>query len=179
MEKRFYAAKGKFFLFMLIVLAAGVFFAWLAADMVLNGENRELFMLIIYSLFAVLLFGCALLFARMIFDKAPLVTFSTEGLEVNGPGGPGLIVWEDFEGIFPYEVHGSAFLGVIVKDEEKYIERLPARKKRLVKINQGTGFPPFNISMNSLKHRKEFIEELEKREIPVLVVEEELKKENI
>ncbi|MGD6844588.1 STM3941 family protein [Bacillus infantis] len=71
----------------------------------------------------------------MIFDKSPLVSFSTEGLEVNGPGGPGQIAWEDFEGIFPYEVHGNAFLGVIVKDEEKYIERLPARKKRLVKIN--------------------------------------------
>jgi hypothetical protein len=179
MEKRFYAAKGKIFLTMLIVLAAGVFFAWLAADMVLNEENRELFMLIIFSMFAVLLFGCALLFARMIFDNSPLVSFSTEGLEVNGPGSPGLIVWEDFEGIFPYEVHGNAFLGVIVKDEEKYIERLPARKKRLVKINQGTGFPPFNISMNSLKHRKEFIEELEKRELPFLVDEEELKKENI
>lgn len=86
-------------------------------------------------MFAVLLFGCALPFARMIFDKSPLVSFSTEGLEVNGPGGPGQIAWEDFEGIFPYEVHGNAFLGVIVKDEEKYIERLPARKKRLVKIN--------------------------------------------
>ncbi|MGD6844589.1 hypothetical protein ACQCVH_19010 [Bacillus infantis] len=48
MEKRFYSAKGKIFLFMLIVLAAGVFFAWLAADMVLNEENRELFMLIIF-----------------------------------------------------------------------------------------------------------------------------------
>jgi hypothetical protein len=94
---------------------------------------------------------------------------SDEGLTVRGSGGPGFIPWEEIDGMFPYEIHNNAFLGIILKNEEKYMESLPKNKQRLAKINIKTGFPAFNIGISNLKHKKELVELLDEMKIPFYV----------
>ena len=67
----------------------------------------------------------------------------------------------------------SRFLGIILKNEEHYIDKLSGRARKLVGLNQRMGFPPFNISLSYLKNENEFFEALEKYEIPILIQIEE------
>jgi hypothetical protein len=70
----------------------------------------------------VLILGWSLLFlGKTFFQKEANVTISDKGLTLRGKAAPGFIPWEDIEGILPYEVHNNATLGLILKDEAKYI----------------------------------------------------------
>lgn len=110
---------------------------------------------------------------KTFFQKEANVTISDKGLTLRGTAGPGFIPWEDIEGILPYEVHNNATLGIIVKDEERYIEAMPRGGQRLARLNLKTGFPAFNIGLSNIKKKKELLDLLFEMNIPFFVETDE------
>ena len=76
---------------------------------------------------------------------------------------------DDIEGIYPYSLQGQTFFGVILANEEAYINELPKKLKRLTNINRKMGFPPFSIPINNIKNKDEFLRQMDLLQIPMLV----------
>jgi hypothetical protein len=114
--------------------------------------------------------GWSLIFlGKTFFQKEANVTISEKGLTLRGKAGPGFIPWEDIEGILPYEVHNNATLGIILKDEAKYINLMPKGGQRLARLNVRTGFPAFNIGLSNIKKKQELLDMLLEMNIPFFV----------
>ena len=129
-----------------------------------NGMGMILFGALIFIL------GWSLLFlGKTFFQKEANVTISEKGLTLRGKAGPGFIPWEDIEGILPYEVHNNATLGIILKDEAKYINLMPKGGQRLARLNVRTGFPAFNIGLSNIKKKQELLDLLLEMNIPFFV----------
>jgi hypothetical protein len=118
----------------------------------------------------VLILGWSLLFlAKTFFQKEANVTISDKGLTLRGKAAPGFIPWEDIEGILPYEVHNNATLGLILKDETKYINGMSKGGQRLARLNVKTGFPAFNIGLSNIKKKQELLDLLLEMNIPFFI----------
>lgn len=171
MEEKFYNSKTKMvlaFIFLTLLTIGSFYFAIILA---LSGE--EIFMMIFTFILAIILILCTYTILKRLIKHEPIVILSKNGITLNGPGNPGFVPWEDFEGFVPYKYQMSRFLGIILKNEEHYIDKLSGRARKLVGLNQRMGFPPFNISLSYLKNENEFFEALEKYEIPILIQIEE------
>lgn len=168
MQRDFYLSKVR--LFVLSALLVLLIIGFTAAVMIMasNPEGSSLEILFFGAVILLLVF-CLYFLVKNFSQKEANVTVSDEGLTVRGSGGPGFIPWEEIDGMFPYEIHKNAFLGIILKNEEKYMESLPKNKQRLAKINMKTGFPAFNIGLSNLKHKKELVELLTEMNIPFYV----------
>jgi hypothetical protein len=165
MKRDFYFSRVRLFLLsgLVLLLIAG----FSAALLVMAGSSEESTGELIFVGFVdVLLIFTLFLLAKNFSRKEANVTVSDEGLTIRGTGGPGFIPWEEIDGVLPYEVHNNSLLGIILKDEEKYLESLPKNKQRVAKINIKTGFPAFNIGLGNLKHKKELVELLIEMKIP-------------
>lgn len=168
MQRDFYLSKVRLFVLSALLVVLIIGFAAAVIFMVSNSEGNSIEIVFVGAV--LLLLVCCLYFLVKNFSqKEANVTVSEEGLTVRGSGGPGFIPWEEIDGMLPYEVHNNAFLGIILKHEEKYMESLPKNKQRLAKINIKTGFPAFNIGLSNLKHKKELVELLDEMKIPFYV----------
>lgn len=165
MKRDFYFSRVRLFLLsgLLVLLIVGFSAALLVMAGSPDGNTGEL---IFVGLVDLLLLFCLYFLAKNFSRKEANVTVSDEGLTIRGPGGPGFMPWEEIDGVLPYEVHNNSLLGIILKDEEKYIETLSKNKQRLARLNIKTGFPAFNIGLGNLKHKKELVDLLIEMKIP-------------
>jgi hypothetical protein len=168
MQRDFYFSKVRlFFLSGLVLLLILVFSA--ALIVMAGSPEGNIGELIFVGLIDLLLVFCLYLMGKNFSSKEANVTVSDEGLTIRGPGGPGFMPWEEIDGVLPYEVHNNKLLGIVLKDEEKYIESLPKNKQRLARLNIKTGFPAFNIGLSNIKHKKELVDLLIEMKIPFYV----------
>ncbi|MFI8687106.1 MULTISPECIES: STM3941 family protein [Rossellomorea] len=76
---------------------------------------------------------------------------------------PVQIRWEDIESYLPYEIYRNAFIGLILKDEDKYRDKMPDKLKRMSRMNVKMGYPQYNIVISNLKKPQQMLEELSTR----------------
>lgn len=157
MEKDFYFSKLRIAVLFFFISLVTIGFSWGFLSMMSepegNGGGLVLFGAII------LILGWSLVFlGKTFFQKEANVTISDRGLTLRGKAGPGFIPWEDIEGILPYEVHNNATLGIILKDEEYYLNAMPKGGQRLARLNVKTGFPAFNIGLSNIKDKQGLID---------------------
>ncbi|MDZ5474412.1 STM3941 family protein [Bacillus sp. 31A1R] len=169
MEKHFYLSKikmvGVFILMILLTLAVAV----MMVSMVVSEEGIPIVTFLFLGLIFLLFAWCTYFIGKKLFSDEPNVTVSPKGITLYGTQNPGFIEWDDIDGFFPYLYQRNRLLGVILKDEEKYIDNLSSTGKRLARMNQKMGFPSFNISMNLLKEEKAFLEALAENEAPFFI----------
>lgn len=171
MEKHFYPSKRKLFgAFILFLLFTAVSLLIIIS---LFNSDEGMFPKVLFSLIF-LLFAFLLVFSgKKLFSNEPIISLFDHGLTLHGSINPGYIPYEDIDGVLPYEYQKTQLMGIIIKDEEKYIGKLSRKGKSLAQINQKTGFPPFNISLSYLKDPDTFIEFLVELEIPFFLPDDE------
>ncbi len=176
MEKDFYFSKQRIaFLFIFISLVTIGFF-WGFLSMLSEPEGNGVGLILFGAI--ILILGWSLFFlGQTFFQKEANVTVSDRGLTLRGKAGPGFIPWMDIEGILPYEVHNNATLGIILKDEERYLNAMPKGGQRLARLNVKTGFPAFNIGLSNIKAKQELIDLLLELNIPFFIEAEDQENE--
>ena len=99
---------------------------------------------------------CAAVFIYQLADKRPRIVIDESGV-FDRTLKIGTIAWEDIEGAYVQRVESQAFICLKLKDEEKYVGKLTASKKLLVKANQAMGFTAINLNLSGVKARPESI----------------------
>ncbi|WP_079507009.1 STM3941 family protein [Mesobacillus jeotgali] len=167
MEKDFHFSKMRIAVLFSLVCMTTIGFTWGFLDMLSEPGNGGV--LILFGAI-ILFFGWVLVFlGRTFFQNEANVTISDQGLILRGKAGPGFIPWEDIEGILPYEAHGNATLGVILKDEERYLNSMPKGGQRLARLNVKTGFPAFNIGLSNIKDKQGLLDLLLEMNVPFFI----------
>ncbi len=161
MEQHFYLAKGKMFgIFVLMVLLLLLSTALIGSMLFIDEElaiGTFTILVLIFLLFA----WCTIFIGKKLVNSEPAVTVSPHGLTIY-MSEPIDIKWSDIEGFVPYVYQRNRFLGVVLTNENEYIDNLQPTGRRLAKLNQKLNFPAFNVSMNLLKEEEAFLEALGK-----------------
>lgn len=111
-----------------------------------TGPDRVVFLAV--GIAGVLLFSSATsILARRVIAASPMVTVTPRGLVLPDAG---LLRWADIVEIRIEEVRGQRFLGVVPRDVEGYLRRLPAPKRAMARLNARMGFAPIALPENGL-----------------------------
>jgi len=95
---------------------------------------------------------CVYFAIRKMFDSRPGLVLSAEGILDNSSGvAAGLIPWADITGFTVYEVHRTKMLIVMVRDNEKYLQRGNPVQRALHRANTRMVGSPIAISSSTLK----------------------------
>jgi hypothetical protein len=168
MEKDFHFSKLRIAVLFSIISLMTFGFTWGFLSMLSQPEGNGGALILFGAI--ILLLGWVLVFlGKTFFQNEANVTISDRGLTLRGKAGPGFIPWEDIEGILPYEAHGNATLGIILKDEERYLNAMPKGGHRLAKLNVKTGFPAFNIGLSNIKDKQGLLDLLLEMNIPFFI----------
>ncbi|WP_226659007.1 STM3941 family protein [Pseudalkalibacillus hwajinpoensis] len=85
--------------------------------------------------------------------------------------------WEDIEGYIPYRIESNSFIGLVLKNEERYAKLMPKKMKKLSRMSVRMGYPQYNIVFSHLKEKQLLLDELEKRVGEIERHKEDLHKE--
>lgn len=175
-EMMFYESKGKLLLLMigcLLFVGAGFYFSY-----TLFMEGSLLFSFIMLLCGGFFLF-ILLMYVRKIGSGHPHVIVTAEFLQLYVlPTEKINIRWEDIEAYIPYRMHSNSFIGLVLKEEERYAKLMPKRMKKLSRMNVKMGYPQYNIVLSHLKQKKLLMEELEKRIVETNANEESFRTNN-
>jgi len=151
-QYHFYESKAKLLFFILFSLACSLFFSYGLYSLWKSDEpfSNMLFFFFGFCLFILL----AITLTRRFFRNKPVITINSDGIESFYLSNL-FIPWDDIEGFLPYTYNNQPYLGVILKDDEKYFNELSKYKQRLAIINVKMGLPPFNLVVASLKESPE------------------------
>ena len=72
--------------------------------------------------------------------RAPRLTIDDQGVH-DRTLGVGIIAWSDILRAEPYGVAQQPFVGLYLRDPDKYLARASTSKKLLARLNAGAGFP--------------------------------------
>jgi len=111
--------------------------------------------------------GCALIFLWRLADNRPRITITDRGIEDRFLK-IGVVEWADIADVQLWRQSGSAFIGLALRDEHKYIARLSPLMQRMAALNEKLGYPRLCINLaatNAVPEQIEFVivEELEFR----------------
>jgi hypothetical protein len=81
------------------------------------------------------------LLVRLI-SRAPSLQLDAEGLRDNASiFSAGFIPWEDIEAVTVYSVGGGRMVGIVLKDNDKFLARLGPVRRALSSVNIKKGYP--------------------------------------
>lgn len=84
-------------------------------------------------------------------SNSPVIIFSDDGID-DRQGGFGLIEWSDIQNIQTHVVKGTKMLGIVLYDEEKFLQRVSSRRRLAVAGNRALGFPIVTLGFVGLDH---------------------------
>jgi hypothetical protein len=89
---------------------------------------------------------CAATLARRLARIRPLVVVDDEGIVDDATtAGVGRVRWDEIAFAQVYEFNGQTMLGMVPRDLDTILERLPEEKRRRVHVNRALGCPPISI----------------------------------
>jgi hypothetical protein len=168
MKRDFYFSKAR--MVVLLTLVVMLMIGFIAAVVLMLSNPADNAMAIFFCGGVILLLvWSTFLMVKNFSRKEANVTVSDDGLTLRGTAGPGFMPWEDIEGVIPYKAHNNDLLGILLKNEEKYLDSLSKGGKRLARLNLKTGFPAFNIGLSNIKEKQELIDLLVQMNVPFFV----------
>ena len=81
--------------------------------------------------------------------RGPRLTLDADGVH-DRTLGVGVIAWPDIAGVAPYLVAQKPFVGLHLREPAKYVARASGLKQLLVRLNAGSGMPPFSLNLAGL-----------------------------
>lgn len=138
-----------------------------------NSDDFLIFLLILCSF--VLVVWATFIYIGRIRSNNPILVFEPEHLVLYQT--PKRIIhfkWEDIEAFYPYQIRTQKvtqnFIGIILKNEQDYIDTLPKSVQKWAKFNIRTGYPAFSISLALIKkeQHEEVLKNLSATGIPLV-----------
>ena len=103
---------------------------------------------------------CSLYIIKRMIIKQPSIIVNENGITDNASAAAvGLIKWSEVKEISIYEYMGQKLLGIVPKDVDTILCRIPAYKRVLLKINKRFGAKMINIPQNTIDISLEKISE--------------------
>jgi hypothetical protein len=118
------------------------------------------------GLTTIIFFGAGGAYALFRIKKpTPAVIVDQNGILDNASAvGVGFIAWGEIDELREYRFLKQVFLGIVPKNGEDLLRRLPAWKRVLIRANRLTGTPPINIPQSMLTMSvPQLMREMEKR----------------
>jgi hypothetical protein len=98
----------------------------------------------------IIFFGFGLLvFLRQILDTRPRIVIDENGI-FDRTLGIGVIDWQDIEQAYLNSIFGNDFISLILRDNEKYLQRISKPKAKLAKYNRTLGFETINLNLSGV-----------------------------
>lgn len=165
-EKGFHQKLKWHILFSIFLLGLDVAFAIQVLQMITGiekfvGLNFFIDVLMVF-LFSFILF----FFYRKVLSKEPAVLVSDKGITINGYAAKiGLIPWTEVKGCVEYSVKGQRLLGILLHNEDQFLNKIPTAKKNILMAHKTQGNPVINIPINNLKDKKGFLAALDQENV--------------
>jgi hypothetical protein len=139
----------------LILVGAVAFVVISGAMIVLPEPGVAGWLLRRLGMVGVLFFGaCGAYTAYRLIVQRPALVADDDGLLDNASAvAVGRLRWDEIERVWPYGFSGQMFLGVIPRDLEQVLARLPRWKQALIRANVSFGCAPINIPQTILPVR--------------------------
>ncbi len=167
----FYESKGRLLLLTigsLLFGGAGVYFSYVLF------EEGSFFIALILLICGVFFLFFLTMHAKKLMTGEPHVVMTPESLQLYVvPSEKITFPWEDIEGCLPYQIESNTFIGLVLKDEERYASLMPKKVAKLSRMSVKMGYPRYNIVFSHLKEKELLLEELEKRVGILEIVEED------
>ena len=112
--------------------------------------------------------GCSLVFGWQVLDNRPRIVITDEGI-YDRTLKVGCIQWFDIEDVSLRWQQGNAFLGLILRDERKYTDRLSPLMRRMIVLNRKLGYPALSLNFAGTNAIPERVETLLRQELQVRV----------
>lgn len=169
-EKYFYDSKGRMIILSLMTIALSLSFGFIAISMLMGGIPMDLILFVFLMGITLILCPTSFYLMKKVKSNEPSVIVSEKGITINGYIPKiGFIPWGDVEGCLPYKLKGELLLGIVLYDEEKYLDKFTGMNRKILEANKGMGFPAINIAIESLKDGKGLLDSLEENKVPLLV----------
>ena len=135
---------------LLLIVCIG--FVTAGIGMVINGER--------FGWLGILFFGSGIpLLIWQIADSRPRLVIDEQGV-LDRTLGVGCIAWSDIEEAYVRSISGNDFICLILKNPEKYAQKLSKVKRAMASANRGLGFTDFNLNLSGVDARTDEIFEL-------------------
>jgi hypothetical protein len=92
-------------------------------------------------------------------NNNPRITITEHGIEDHTLK-VGVIEWQDIVAANVFKIHGTAFIGLELENEAKYLSRYPGWSKNVANANDALGFNRFNINLSSISMNPDKLAEL-------------------
>jgi len=100
--------------------------------------------------FGVVFFGlCLVAILFQLFRRGPTVTIDELGV-LDRRLGIGPIPWQDISSVSVTQIKRQRFIALWLRNEDDYLSRVPAWRRKLVQANRAMGFSPFCIAFTGL-----------------------------
>lgn len=157
-EKGFQQKLRGHILFSIFLLALDIIFGIKAIQMLIGLEKFVGLNFFIYVLGIFLSSVILFFFYKKMVTKEPAVILSDKGIQINGYAAKiGLIPWVEIKGCVEYSMKGQQLLGLLLYNEDQFLNTIPTVKKNILIAHKTSGHPIINIPINNLKDKKGFL----------------------
>jgi hypothetical protein len=84
-----------------------------------------------------------------IIDRRPRLVIDSDGV-IDRTLGIGLIVWDDIESANLYSAGEHDFIGLVVRDPQKYMDRMSWLRRKMTNLNSAFGFNGINLNLTGI-----------------------------
>ncbi|MCD7034182.1 hypothetical protein LRR81_08045 [Metabacillus sp. GX 13764] len=85
-------------------------------------------------------------------SKNPYLIFENDAITIYpAPNFPQKLSHSEIDGVVPYQLNGQKFIGIVLKNEDEHLEKMPPKIRRTAKFSRKSGFPALNVQVNYLK----------------------------
>lgn len=157
-EIKLYNSIGKNLLYLLacsIFVAIGI---WMVSS---SDETFEF----VIGIVGILFFGIGFVVIPFrLFDRRPRIIINDEGI-FDRTLDVGTIEWRDIKDAYLQSVHGTEFISLDLRAENKYLQRISKTKAKIASYNKFFGFENINLNLGGVNRPGKEVLEIIKREI--------------
>lgn len=132
---------------------AGFFMAVASAALWAVGISDQVFLYKLIGCVACVFFGIAFIAALLrAMKKKPLLTIKGDGIiESSSASSIGFISYDEIEEFRIVNIYGQKVIGILPKNNQEFVEKLPKTKQRAANMNIKMSFPPASIRVDTAK----------------------------
>lgn len=102
---------------------------------------------------SIIFFGLGLIvFLIQILDSRPRIVIDQNGI-FDRTLDIGIIEWQDIQHAYLNSIFGNDFISLVLRDNEKYLQRTTKTKAKLSKYNKTLGFETINLNLSGVNKK--------------------------
>lgn len=137
----------------MLMVTLGFLMLMVSAAFWVFGIKKSIVFIIIIGFILTLMFGIyfLILLSRAL-ESTPLLTITFDGINISSSiGSDGYIAFQDIQQFCIVSLSGKKVIGIMPKDEESFIKKLPPAKQAAARTNLNMKCPPYYIRVDRAK----------------------------